>query len=152
MTRVKRAWLRPLWLLASRGGLVLLSLCSWFNVWSVTGARVYNAMSHECHPAWRDYHFGRVRAGDPVDEAIARTNPVSVERRGRWTFLRYTDRGLSFTGMGAAAYDDRMVFACAWSCCWTRLFIDDLTDEQSVEVFGKPKNHPERFGIAPVVR
>ena len=150
MRRGKQAWLRRLTIGGLLGCAALLAVCWWFNVWSVTGARVYHAMSHECHPAWRDYHFGRVRVGDPVDAVIARTNPIGVERRGRWTFLRYHEPG--FTGMGAAAYDDRMVFACAMSCCWTRLFFDELSDEQSVEFSGRAKNDPGRFGIAPVVR
>ena len=132
------------------GGTPLLVVCWWHNVWSPRGVMVYQAMSRECHPAWRDYHFERVRAGDPVDEVITRTNPVRVEQKGRWTLLRYNDIG--FTGMSAAAYDGRMVFACAVSCTWMRLFFEDITDEQSVELFGCSKDARERLGIAPVVR
>lgn len=112
--------------------LLLIFSCWWYNVWSLDGWTVYREMDRECHPAWREYHFGRVRKGDSVDQVIARTQPPLVERRGRWTFLRYQRRG--FTGMWAAAYDGQMVYATARSCCWVRVFFDELTDAQSLEL------------------
>jgi hypothetical protein len=94
-------------------------------------------MDHECHPAWREYHFGRIRAGDPVDDVIARTRPVTVERKGRWTILQYQRPG--YTGMGAVAYDGRMVSAGAASCCWVREFFDEMTDAQCRELYGQSR-------------
>jgi len=122
-----------------------------FHIYSMHGLQVYGAMSRECHPVWEDYNFGRVRAGDSVDDVIARTNPITMERKGRWVVLGYQSVG-NFTGITAAAYDGKMVFACAWSCCWTRLFFDKLTEEQSLEFLGTSKLDPRWLGIVPVYR
>jgi hypothetical protein len=117
----------------------------------MNGWEVYGAMGRECHPAWEDYNFGRIRAGEDVDDVIARTNPITLERRGRWLVLGYQTSG-HFTGITAAAYDGRMVFASAWSCGWVRLFFDELTEEQSREFLGRSKRDPRRLGIVPVYR
>ena len=135
---------------------VLLGFCWTHRVWSVGSWRVYQAMGRECHPVWRDYHSGRILAGDPVEDVIARTAPGRVERKGRWVILHYTEGteagGISFTGLTAIAYDGRMVFSAASSCGWTRLFFDEMTDEQSRELFGRAKDDPRRLGIGPVYR
>jgi hypothetical protein len=109
-------------------------------------------MEQECHPAWRDFHFGRVRAGDPVEEVIARTEPVQVERIGRWVVLRYNRGGLSFTGLTAVAYDGQMVGAYAWSCTWVRQFFDIMSPEQRTEFFRDYYDQPARVGDAIVVQ
>ena len=145
----KHWWLGAVALLIV-GANIVLGLCWWHNVWGWDELTVYQEMRKECPPVWRDYHFGRVRAGDPVEQVIARTNPVTVVRRGRWTHLSYTPPG--FTGLWAVAYDDRMVFAAASSCCWTRQFFDGLTEEQSMELLGKSKDDPRRLGLGIVVR
>ena len=138
------------------GILALLAFCLTHRVWSVGEWRVYQAMEKECHPVWRDYHFGRIRAGDPVDDVIAQTAPGTVKRQGRWVILGYPKdpdvRGISFTGLTAVAYDGRMVCALGASCTWVRLFFDEMTDEQSREFFGRSKADPERLGIVPVYR
>jgi hypothetical protein len=111
-------------------------------------------MATECPPAWRDFHYGRVWAGDPVEEVIGRTQPVAVTRKGRWVMLSYQEDGggLCFGGMTAAAYDGRMVCAYAYSCTWLRLFFDELSDEQYQELLGRPSDRTHRWGIAVVVR
>jgi hypothetical protein len=128
----------------------LLAFARTHRVYSPFGWTVYRAMSRECHPAWQDYHFGRVKAGDPVEEVIARTRPDSLKRKGRYVELYYGKGG--FTGMWAAACDGRMVTASAGSCGWTRLFFDELTEEQCLVLYGTSKSDPDRWGIAPVVR
>jgi hypothetical protein len=150
----KRWWF---WLprIVAAGCLIVLTLCWSYRVWSFDGWRVYQAMATECHPAWRDFHYGRVRAGDPVEEVIARTHPVAVERNGRWVGLRYHEvgAGLCFAGMTATAYDGRMVCAYAYSCTWLRLFFDELSDEQYRELLSGPPDEPlRRWDVAVVVR
>jgi hypothetical protein len=138
------------------GCLVLLALCFTHRVWSVGGWQVYQAVGRECHPVWRDYHFGRISAGDSVEDVIARSAPGRVERKGRGVILHYSKEtetgGGSFTGLTAIAYDGRMVFAAAGSCAWVRLFFDEMTDEQSREFFGRSTDDPRRLGIVPVYR
>jgi hypothetical protein len=133
---------------------VVLTFCLTHRVWSVGGWRVYQAMDQECHPVWRDYHFGRINAGDAIDDVIAKTAPGRVDRNGRWVILHYSadteTSGISFTGLTAIGYDGRMVFAAAASCGWVRLFFDEMTDGQSREFFGRPKDDPRRLGIVPV--
>ena len=124
-----RRWLIPVAVAAVLAGNALITFCWWNNVWSQDAWVAYQGMDHERHPDWRAYHFGRVKSGDPVDQVLAVTQPDEVEQRGRWTFLKYR-------GMGAAAYDGRMVCAMAMSCCWTRIFFDDLTDAQCRELVG----------------
>jgi|SRR4051794_9388770 len=132
MRRGWRRWLIRLAVVAALVGNGLVAFCWWHNVWSQDAWVAYQGMDHERHPDWRAYHFGRVKAGDPVDEVLARTRPDEVEHRGRWTFLKYR-------GMGAAAYDGRMVYAGAVSCCWERVFFDELTDAQCRELLGRPR-------------
>src|SRR4051794_39940937 len=102
-------------------GGVMLGFCRHYHIYSFDGWRVYQAMKHECHPIWQEYNSGRIRAGDDVERVIALTHPAIVERKGRWTELRYQGDGY-FTGVSAAAYNGKMVFAAAWSCCWVRRF------------------------------
>ncbi|HVK14278.1 MAG TPA: hypothetical protein VM597_36390 [Gemmataceae bacterium] len=128
----RRRWLIRLAVAAALVGNAGVAVCWWHNVWSWDAWVAYQGMDHERHPDWREYHFGRVRAGDPVEEVLARTRPDVVERRGRWTFLKYP-------GMGAAAYDGRMVHALALSCCWTRIFFDELSDAQCHEIYGRSR-------------
>jgi hypothetical protein len=69
--------------------------------------------------------------------------------------LRYHEygEGLCFGGMTATAYDGRMVCAYAYSCTWVRLFFDELSDEQYLELLGGPADQPRRrWGIGVVVR
>jgi hypothetical protein len=147
----KRRWF---WLAAPVivAAVALLLFCWTHRVWSLGEWHVYQMMEKECHPVWRDFHFGRIQAGDPVDEVIDRTAPVRVDRNDRWTTLDYHGGGLCFTGLTAVAYDGRLVFAYAWSCTWIRLFFDDLSEEQNLELFSTAKDDPRRLGIAPVYR
>lgn len=132
-------------------GIVAFAIGRYYHVYSWRGWQVYGAMQRECHPIWKVYNFGGVRAGEDVEKVIARTQPVAIERNGRWTHLKYQAPGY-FTGITATAYDGKMVFACAWSCSWTRLFFDELSEEQSLEYLGKSKHDPRRLGIVPVYR
>ena len=134
------------------GSLALLAICSTYGVWSFRGWRVYQAMEKECHPVWRDYYSGRIRAGDPVEDVIAQTNPAKVERRGRGVILDYSTGPGSMTGLTAIAHDGRLVFSAASSCSWVRLFFDEMTEEQSQEFFRRSKDDPRRLGLAPVYR
>src|SRR5439155_511175 len=72
MKRASKRWWTWVGGVVLGAGVALLALGGWYRVWSLDGWRVYQAMASECHPAWRDFHFGRVRAGDPVEEVIAR--------------------------------------------------------------------------------
>src|SRR5262245_48669020 len=123
--KLVRFWLV---LAAALGVLAFFGFCWTHRVRSVGEWQVYQAMEQECHPAWREYHLGRIRAGDSVEEVIDKTQPPKVARKGRWVFLGYDDPdppGLPFSGFGACAYDGRMVFAEAHSCTWIRVFFDE---------------------------
>lgn len=124
---------------------LLLVLCWQFHVWSWEALEVYGEMNKECHPVWRDFHFGKVRAGDDVGDVIAKTTPTKVKQQDRWTILTYK------SGVGALAYDGRMVFACASSCAWVRVFFDEMTDQQSLDYFGKTARDPKRYGSISIV-
>jgi hypothetical protein len=99
-----------------------------FRIWGWHDLVVYTLMSRECHPVWQDLHWGRVHAGQDVEEVIAATKPVCVERYGRFVRLGYQE-GLHFTGITILAKDGRLASAGAWSCTWKRVFFDALTPE-----------------------
>ena len=147
MRRVWKRWW--FWLLAVVvvAGNALVGLYWWHNVWSWEAWRVYQAMDHECHPAWRDYHYGRVKAGDPVDDVIIRTSPPMVRYKGRWTFLVYDASGWNYTGVLAAAHDGKMVFAMAISRGWIRQFFDEMNEAQCQEFFGRSRKDPNPMGL-----
>src|SRR4051812_33201664 len=152
---MKRVWKRWwFWLAACAvvSGLVLLAFCWTHRVWSVNEWRVYQAMDRECHPVWREFHYGRIQAGNSVEEVIARTEPARVERTGHWVVLKYHDNGLCFTGLTAVAYDGQMVGAYAWSCTWVRQFFDSMLEEQRTEFFGRHYDQPARMGNAIIVQ
>jgi len=121
-----------LFILAVLAGNALVIFCWRHNVWSQDEWLVYQEMERRGNPIWLEYHHGRVRGGDPVDRVIEATTPAKVVRKGRWTYLRYER-------WGAAAYDGRMVYAAALSCCWTRIFFDELSDAQCLEFFGRSR-------------
>jgi len=109
--------------------LLALVACAWqFRIWSWRDLQVYRMMSRECHPVWRDLHWGRIRSGQDVEEVIAATNPVRVERYGEFVRLNYQE-GLCFTGVTITAKDGRLASAAAWSCTWDRVFFNELTEE-----------------------
>lgn len=131
MRRTMKRVLGNRWVQRALGLLVMLSIglvgCAWyFRIWSWHEFKVYGYMSHECHPVWRDLHWGRIRAGDDVEDVIAMTNPVRVERYAEFVRLNY-QQGLSFTGVTITAKNGRLASAWAWSCCWDREFFDELT-------------------------
>lgn len=145
MKGICQRWWFWLSLAVGVGGLILLALCWSRRVWSVNEWRVYKAMGQACHPAWRDFHYGRIRIGDPVEEVIAGTQPIRVERSGRWIVLYYQS-GLCFTGLTAAAYDGQMVCAYAWSDTWLRRFFDIMTEEQRKAFLREYWDQPARLG------
>ena len=132
MPRMWRRFLIGLVVLVILAGNGLILFCWRHNVWSRDEWMIYKELDRGSDPSWREYHFARIRAGDPVDEVLARTEPVTVVQQGRWTFLKYKK-------IGAAAYDGRMVYAGAMSCCWERIFFDELTDAQCREFFGRSR-------------
>jgi hypothetical protein len=85
-------------------------------------------MSRECHPVWKDLHWGRIQPGQDVEEVIAATKPARVERYGEFVRLNYQE-GLYFTGVTITAKNGRLASAVAWSCTWNRVFFDELTRE-----------------------
>lgn len=118
--------------------IVALRFCSVHGVWSRDEWLVYQIMAEECHPAWMDYHFGRVNAGDDVELVIARTKPSIVTRTGNHVTLEYYQNyqaggGLHFTGLHAEARHGKLVYAYAHSCDWTRQFFD--TDGKEEDFF-----------------
>ncbi len=86
----------------------------------------YQGMSRECHPVWRELHWGRIYAGQNVEEVIAATTPVSTERYGEFVRLNYQD-GLCFSGVAITAKNGRLASATAWSCTWGLDFFNELT-------------------------
>jgi hypothetical protein len=151
---MRRFWKRSWFWAGSVAGIAALSIvafCWSHRAWSINEWRVYEAMEHECHPAWKDFHYERIRSGDPVESVIARTEPVRVHRTGRWVILNYQG-GFYFTGLTAAAYDGRMVSAYAWSCTWERQFFDIMSQEQRAEFFERQWEQPARVGKQIVVR
>jgi len=151
MRSARKWWVAAGYVVMIVGGSAVLLASLHFHIYSMRGWQVYGAMGKECHPVWEDFNFRRIRAGDDVEDVIARTNPITLERKGRWLLLGYQTAG-HFTGITAAAYDGKMVFACAWSCSWVRLFFDELTEAQSVEFLGRSKKDPRWLGIVPVFR
>jgi hypothetical protein len=107
----------------------LLGFAWYFKIWSWRDWEIIQAMSAECHPVWRDLHWGRVQAGQNVDEVIAATKPVRVERYGDFVELIYQPGGLNFTGVNITAKKGRLVNAGAWSCTWNRVFFDEMTGD-----------------------
>lgn len=115
-------------------GLVLVLLssllsCAWyFRVWSWRDLLAYQGMSQECHPVWRELHWGRIRAGQDVEDVIAATKPVRVDRHGDFVWLNYQGgEGLfDLTGVTVTAKSGRLATAAAWSCTWDRVFFDQL--------------------------
>jgi hypothetical protein len=85
-------------------------------------------MSRECHPVWQDLHWGRIHSGQNVEEVIASTKPVRVERYGAFVRLNYQN-GLCFAGVTITAKNGRLASAAAGSCTWDRVFFDELTQE-----------------------
>lgn len=128
-----------------------VGLARFYRVYSWQGLDAYQCMASECHPAWSDYHFGRIRAGADIEEVIRQTKPAIVERHGRWVTIRYHEPGSS-SGLAAHAYDGELLIAYASSCAWVRLFFDELSEVQSQEIMGVSKQDPRRFGIVPVYR
>src|SRR5262249_14973014 len=99
-----------------------------FRVWSWHDLQVYQMMSKECHPVWEDLHRGHIYAGQNVEDVIAATKPVRVERYGDFVQLSYQE-GLCFTGVTITAKNGRLASAAAWSCTWERVFFDELTQD-----------------------
>src|SRR4051812_44134162 len=62
-------------------GSALLLASLHFHIYSMRGWQMYGAMGRECHPVWEDFNFRRICAGDDVDDVIARTNPITLERK-----------------------------------------------------------------------
>ena len=113
---------------------------------------VYRAMARECDPVWRELHYGRIQAGDAVEDVLGRTRPRRVERVGDWVLLKYHPDGLCFTGVTVVAREEHLVGAYAWSCGWVREFFDIMSPEQRTEFFREHFDQPARLGDAIYIR
>ncbi len=112
---MSRRWFQvPAALLLLLAGVTLA--CAWhYGIWSWRDLQVYRSMQRECHPVWEELHFGRIRAGQDVEEAIARTRPPVVERFGEFVLLSYQDprEGIHVTGVTVVAKGGRLAAASA---------------------------------------
>lgn len=97
-----------------------------FRIWSWNDLHLYCSMKSECHPIWRELYFGRLRAGQNVEDVIARTKPIRVEQFGEFAILNY--QRASLTGVTITAKNGKLARAAAWSCTWDRKFFDELSD------------------------
>jgi hypothetical protein len=107
--------------------------------------QIYEAMSRECHPVWRDLDAGRVCAGQAVEEVIGRTHPVRVEHFEDVTFLHYHPGGLTFTGLTIVAKDGRLVSAGAASCTWDWTFFDTWPAVERAAFYKRYCEHLDRI-------
>ena len=82
MLRTWRRFLIGLVVLVILAGNGLILFCWRHNVWSRDEWMIYKELDRGSDPSWREYHFARIRAGDPVDEVLARTEPVTVVQQG----------------------------------------------------------------------
>jgi hypothetical protein len=122
------------WVKAGAGILLLalfaLLATTWhFRVWSWGDFQIYQSMSRECHPVWKDLHWGRIYPGQDIEEVIASTKPVRVGRYGQFVCLDYQEGGLCFTGVTIMGKNGRAASASAWSCTWNRSFFAELTQD-----------------------
>ncbi len=116
---------------------------SYTGIWSRRDFQVYQAMAKECDPVWRDFYWGRIRAGQDVEDVIAKTHPTVVQRFGGFTVLSYFgDReGIPFTGVSATAKDGVLVWAEAGSCTWTRVFFNQLSPAEQQHFWAARNAH-----------
>lgn len=135
MRSIGRRWWSQLGAFLAVAVALFLACCWSYRIWSWKQFQVYQAMAHECDPVWRDLHYGRVQAGDPVEEVITHTHPSRIKRSGQWVVLEYQKEGLVFTGVRVVARDGRLVGAYAWSCTWRRQFFDTMSEEERAEFF-----------------
>lgn len=119
----------------------MLSIACWyFGIGSGRDLKAYVGMALECHPVWQDLALHRIYEGQPVDDVIKKTNPVLVERHGRFVGLTYQDP-LSFTGVQIVAMDGSLTRACAWSCTWDYIFFDSMTDRHHLDMSNSPETN-----------
>ncbi len=114
--------------------LSVLATAQYYRIWSFRDYHFYIGMHRECHPVCQDLYHQRINPGDDVEEVIASTNPVRVERFENYIRLNYQE-GLCFSGVTITAKDGKLVGAAAWSCTWDRTFFDALS-QQEWNMFG----------------
>ena len=126
---IRRRWCRTAAVLLL-AGLGVVFACAWhFRIWSFQDLRLYLLMSRECHPVWRDLHWGHILHGQDVEEVITRTRPLGVQRFEEFVVLGYQEPG-SFAAVSVVARDGKLVAGGAWSCTWRREFFNSLTTEE----------------------
>jgi hypothetical protein len=144
---MKRFWLRRLFIFSVIAfgilGSSLLLVCWHYGIWSLRDWEIYQEMSRECHPVWKDLHSAKVHLGQPVEEVIALTWPVHVERFENFVFLDY-QQGWCFTGVRIIAKNGRLISAQAGSCTWQRTFFEEWTDGEQEALWGRYSAHLER--------
>src|SRR5439155_9960267 len=55
-------------------GLLVIAMlaAAWhYRIWNWHDLQVYRMMGRECHPVWKDLHWGRLHPGQDVEEVIA---------------------------------------------------------------------------------
>ncbi len=130
----------------------LLASAWYYRIWSWRDLQIYREMSRECHPVWKDLYWGRIQAGQDVEEVIAATDPVRVERYGEYVRLHYQP-ALSFGGVTITAKRGRLASAWAGSCTWDRTFFNELTPEdddryrEAYEAHWRPIREKRRAGL-----
>jgi hypothetical protein len=107
----------------------VVGICWETGVWTPHQYQLFQLMSAECHPVWRDLWHGRIKAGDDLKRVMILTCPPRVDSYGRFTKLGYQPRHVgAFTGVTIIARDGRLISASAWSCTWRVSFFDGMSE------------------------
>lgn len=129
---------RKLWFAGLAVGCFVPLLCAatHLRIWSWHDWETYRNMSRECHPVWRELHFGRIRPEQDIGDVITSTKPLRIDRYSEFVVLSY-HKGLSFTQVTIVAKNQKVVQATAFSCTWTRTFFDIMSPQDLEKFLGE---------------
>jgi hypothetical protein len=96
------------------------------TMWVFEQVRFYHYRTGD-NRLMNDLSAGRIKAGDDVEELIARHPPPLVVRHDNFVTLHYQaspDGLIGFEGTTVVAMDDKLIAASKWSCTYCDYFFD----------------------------
>jgi hypothetical protein len=108
--------------------ILLLSLFTFFRVWSPRDLAAYHGMAAECHPVWRAFALRQFSRGGAITALFAKYPPTERDEFGRYGIYSFyrgdLKDGIPFTGLTVIARDGRLITATAGSCTWMFTFFE----------------------------
>ena len=120
---------------------ILISFSSvYFRIYSFNDVIAFYCMSNEFPDVWKDLAFGKIHAGQTLQEIEDVNPPLEVRTFGKYSTVSYST-DFSFNGIEITLRDGIACSAGAGSCTWSYEFFNTLSKQDLDEMRQEQKDY-----------